>query len=68
MREYHGGETNTVECKIKAPRPAELAERMWGRAKTCTGGVIIFSIEDRTKAVVGVSHPSVESHELSSVG
>lgn len=27
-----GGETGTVEFKIKAPRPAELAERICGMA------------------------------------
>jgi predicted HTH transcriptional regulator len=32
-----GGETATVEFKIKAPRPAELAERMCGMANTRTG-------------------------------
>src|SRR6266508_1234435 len=52
------GETSTVEFKIKAPRPAELAERMCGMANTRTGGVIIFGIEDSSNALVGVAKPS----------
>ena len=53
-----GGETATVEFKIKAPRPAELAERMCGMANTRSGGVIIFGVEDGTQAVVGVAQLS----------
>jgi ATP-dependent DNA helicase RecG len=52
------GESNTVEFKIKAPRPAELAERMCGMANTRTGGMIIFGVEDATRTPVGVAEPS----------
>src|SRR5215217_4051992 len=53
-----GGETGTVEFKIKAPRPAELAERMCGMANTRTGGVIIFGIADTDGQVVGLKDPN----------
>jgi predicted HTH transcriptional regulator len=53
-----GGESSTVEFKIKAPRPAELAGRMCGMANTRTGGVIIFGIEDSSNALVGVAKHS----------
>jgi predicted HTH transcriptional regulator len=53
-----GGETDTVELKINAPRPAELAERMCGMANTRTGGLIIFGVADQTLALVGVAAPS----------
>ena len=52
------GETGTVEFKIKAPRPAELAERMCGMVNTRTGGAIIFGIQDTTNEIVGVANPS----------
>ena len=38
------GETGTVELKVNAPRPSELAERMCGMANTRTGGAIIFGV------------------------
>ncbi len=53
-----GGESNTVEFKIKAPRPAELAERMCGMANTRTGGVIIFGIADAGQQLVGLTDPN----------
>lgn len=52
------GESATVEFKIKAPRPAELAERICGMANTRTGGVIIFGVVDATGEAVGVAEPS----------
>ncbi len=53
-----GGETGSVEFKIKAPRPSELAERMCGIANTRTGGMIIFGVKDETHELVGVKKPS----------
>jgi ATP-dependent DNA helicase RecG len=53
-----GGETGTVEFKIKAPRPAELAERMCGMANTRTGGVIIFGVADESGELVGLTKPN----------
>jgi ATP-dependent DNA helicase RecG len=53
-----GGETGTVELKVNAPRPSDLAERICGMANTRTGGTIIFGVEDATLAVVGVAQPS----------
>lgn len=53
-----GGETATVEFKIKAPRPAELAERMCGMANSRMGGVIIFGVADADRQVVGLKDPS----------
>jgi len=52
------GETGTVEFKIKAPRPAELAERMCGIANTRTGGVIIFGVADTGQQIVGLKEPN----------
>ncbi len=53
-----GGESATIEFKIKAPRPAELAERICGMANTRTGGMIIFGVADATREPVGVAEPS----------
>lgn len=53
-----GGETATVEFKIKAPRPAELAERICGMANTRSGGVIIFGVADATGELVGLDRPN----------
>jgi predicted HTH transcriptional regulator len=50
-----GGETATVEFKIKAPRPAELAERICGMANTRSGGVIIFGVADAGQELVGLA-------------
>jgi ATP-dependent DNA helicase RecG len=52
-----GGETGTIEFKIKAPRPAELAERMCGMANTRSGGTIIFGVADKGNVVVGLKEP-----------
>jgi predicted HTH transcriptional regulator len=54
-----GGETPTVEFKSSAARPIDIAERMCGMANNRTGGVIIFGIEDATKAIVGIKNPSL---------
>lgn len=50
-----GGESERVEFKLKAPRPAELAERLCGLANTRTGGMIIFGIADADRELVGLS-------------
>ena len=48
-----GGETPTVEFKIAAPRPSELAERICGFANSL-GGFIIIGVADQTWQIVGV--------------
>ena len=53
-----GGESSTVEFKIKAPRPAELAERMCGMVNSRKGGWIVLGVEDASGAVVGVERPN----------
>lgn len=53
-----GGESGTVEFKIKAPRPAEIAERMCGMANSRTGGVIIFGVADVGAQIVGLKNPN----------
>lgn len=50
-----GGESSSVEFKIKAPRPAELAERMCGRANA-RGGMLLFDIADDGR-IVGLKKP-----------
>jgi len=35
-----GGETNTVELKVAAPRATEMAERFWGMANARDGIII----------------------------
>ena len=52
------GESSTVEFKLKAPRPSELAERICGMANTRTGGTIIFGVEDETGKIVGITKPN----------
>jgi predicted HTH transcriptional regulator len=52
------GEAGTVEFKMKAPRPSELAERICGMANTRSGGTILFGIEDSTGRAVGLAHPN----------
>jgi predicted HTH transcriptional regulator len=54
-----GGETSTVEFKRNAARPIEVAIRMCGMANNRAGGIIIFGVEDATRAIVGVREPSV---------
>jgi ATP-dependent DNA helicase RecG len=48
-----GGETNTVELKLAAPRAVDLAERLCGMANA-RGGILIIGVEDSTHKVVGV--------------
>jgi predicted HTH transcriptional regulator len=50
-----GGESGTVELKVNAPRPTELAERMCGMVNTRAGGLIVFGVEDQTLALAGVN-------------
>jgi predicted HTH transcriptional regulator len=47
-----GGETNTVELKLAAPRAVDLAERFCGMANA-SGGIVIIGV-DSTHKVVGV--------------
>jgi predicted HTH transcriptional regulator len=54
-----GGETATVEFKSSAARPIDIAERMCGMANNRAGGLIIFGIEDATRAIVGIRNPSL---------
>jgi ATP-dependent DNA helicase RecG len=54
-----GGETATVEFKSSATRPIEVAVRMCGMANNRAGGIIIFGIEDATRAIVGIRNPSL---------
>ncbi len=49
-----GGETNTVELKVAAPRAVEMAERLCGMANA-QGGLVIIGVEDATHKIVGVS-------------
>ncbi len=48
-----GGETNTIELKVAAPRAAEMAERLCGMANA-QGGMILIGIKDSTREIVGV--------------
>jgi len=48
-----GGETNTVELKLAAPRAVDLAERFCGMANA-KGGIVIIAVVDSTHKVVGV--------------
>jgi ATP-dependent DNA helicase RecG len=54
-----GGETATVEFKSSAARPIDIAVRMCGLANNRAGGIIIFGIEDATRAIVGIRKPSL---------
>lgn len=58
-----GGESATVEFKSSAARPVDIAERMCGMANNRTGGLIIFGIEDATRAIVGIRNPSL-THDV----
>jgi len=53
MQLIKGGETNTVEFKVAAPRATEMAERLCGMANA-QGGVVIIGIKDSTHEIVGV--------------
>jgi ATP-dependent DNA helicase RecG len=48
-----GGETNTVELKVAAPRAAEMAERLCGMANA-QGGIVIIGVKDAVHEIVGV--------------
>lgn len=48
-----GGETPTVEFKVAAPRPSDLAERICGFANAL-GGFIIIGVTDQNWQIVGV--------------
>jgi predicted HTH transcriptional regulator len=52
-RLIQAGETTTVELKVAAPRPVEMAERLCGMANG-QGGMIIIGVEDAEHKVVGV--------------
>jgi ATP-dependent DNA helicase RecG len=49
-----GGETNTVELKVAAPRATEMAERLCGMANA-QGGVVIIGVKDSLHEIVGVA-------------
>ena len=48
-----GGETNTIELKVAAPRATEMAERLCGLANA-QGGLMIIGIKDASHDIVGV--------------
>jgi ATP-dependent DNA helicase RecG len=48
-----GGETNTVELKVAAPRATEMAERLCGMANA-QGGLVILGVKDSTHEIVGI--------------
>lgn len=48
-----GGETNTVEFKVAAPRATEMAERLCGLANA-QGGLIIIGVKDAAREIVGI--------------
>src|ERR1700682_2070295 len=52
-RLIRGGEMTTVELKLAAPRPVEMAERLCGMANA-QGGVVIIGVEDVERKIVGV--------------
>lgn len=52
-RLIRGGETTTVELKLAAPRPVEMAERLCGMANA-QGGVVIIGVKDSNHEIVGV--------------
>lgn len=53
-----GGETNTVEFKVAAPRASEMAERLCGLANA-QGGMMIIGVKDATHEIVGVPDPRI---------
>jgi len=53
-RLIQGGETNTVELKVAAPRATEIAERLCGLANA-QGGLVIIGVKDATHEIVGVA-------------
>ena len=52
-RLIRGGEMTTVELKLAAPRPVEMAERLCGMAYA-QGGVVIIGVKDSNHEIVGV--------------
>lgn len=50
-----GGESTSVELKIAAPRPAEVAQRLCGMANG-QGGYFILGVEDKTHELIGVKN------------
>ncbi|MFL5702580.1 MAG: helix-turn-helix domain-containing protein [Ktedonobacteraceae bacterium] len=48
-----GGETNTVELKVAAPRATEMAERLCGMANA-QGSMIILGVKDAVHEIVGI--------------
>src|SRR3989440_6487129 len=48
-----GGETNTIEFKLAAPRAVEMAERLCGMANA-QGGMVIIGVKDALHEIVGV--------------
>ena len=48
-----GGETNTVELKVAAPRATEMAERLCGMANV-QGGLVIIGVKDSIHEIVGL--------------
>lgn len=52
-RLIQGGETNTVELKVAAPRATEMAERLCGLANA-QGGLVIIGVKDSTHEIVGI--------------
>src|SRR6266705_2531174 len=48
-----GGETNTVELKVAAPRATEMAERLCGMANA-QGGMVIIGVKGALHEIVGV--------------
>ena len=52
-RLIRGGEMTTVELKLAAPRPVEMAERLCGMANS-QGGVVIIGVKDSNHEIVRV--------------
>ena len=64
----HGGETNTVELKVAAPRAVEMAERLCGLANA-QGGMIILGVKDAKHEIVGIpDHRIDETTEVWWIG
>jgi ATP-dependent DNA helicase RecG len=51
------GESQTLEFKIAAPRPTDLAERVCGFANSATGGMLVLGVRDGTWEIVGLKAP-----------
>ncbi|NWJ49207.1 MAG: putative DNA binding domain-containing protein, partial [Chloroflexi bacterium] len=55
------GESSSVELKLNAPRPTELAERIAGLSNA-KGGYIIIGVEDATLRIVGTDpSPTIDT-------